>query len=223
VNYLLPHIQRVPSRIVRDELAEEIAQKLAIDSAVLRQDLRHAAVDRKNRIVHSSTEAQSTDAEKILVRALAGGRQLDDRGRVSDRSGADLAFDPARQARYVLSAERLHAGLGTESLVDALLKADPDAGDIMEAAGSDDERRLLASILMTDEEELTAEKIEGAVRALRRMQIRRQLEHIQTQIETARGLDPGRLRTLMDQKLRLKRALMSPNPGGEEITAGPAE
>ncbi|HZZ17616.1 MAG TPA: DNA primase, partial [Candidatus Sulfotelmatobacter sp.] len=36
VNYLLPHIQRVPSRIVRDELGQEIAQKLGIDSAVLR-------------------------------------------------------------------------------------------------------------------------------------------------------------------------------------------
>ena len=43
LNYLLPHIQRVPSRIVRDELAHEIAQKLGIDSAVLRQELRHAA------------------------------------------------------------------------------------------------------------------------------------------------------------------------------------
>src|SRR6202008_2894438 len=41
VNYLLPHIQRVPSRIVRDELAEELAQKIQIDSAVLRQELRH--------------------------------------------------------------------------------------------------------------------------------------------------------------------------------------
>ena len=36
VNHLLPHIQRVPSRIVRDELAMEISQKLGIDSAVLR-------------------------------------------------------------------------------------------------------------------------------------------------------------------------------------------
>ena len=43
VNHLLPHIQRVPSRIVRDELAHEIAQKLGIDSSVLRQELKHAA------------------------------------------------------------------------------------------------------------------------------------------------------------------------------------
>src|SRR5438270_13110388 len=46
VNYLLPHIQRVPSRIVRDELAHEIAQKLGIDSAVLRQVLKHVAASR---------------------------------------------------------------------------------------------------------------------------------------------------------------------------------
>ena len=46
VNYLLPHIQRVPSRIVRDELSREIAQKLGIDSAVLRQELKHAAASR---------------------------------------------------------------------------------------------------------------------------------------------------------------------------------
>src|SRR5256712_3733352 len=38
VNYLVPHNQRIPSRIVRDELAREIAQKLGIDSAVLRQE-----------------------------------------------------------------------------------------------------------------------------------------------------------------------------------------
>ncbi|HEX6895535.1 MAG TPA: DNA primase, partial [Bryobacteraceae bacterium] len=47
VNYLLPHIQRVPSRIVRDELAQEIAQKLSVDSAVLRQELKNAATSRK--------------------------------------------------------------------------------------------------------------------------------------------------------------------------------
>jgi len=43
VNYLLPHIQRVSSRIARDEIAAEISQKLQIDSAVLRQELRHVA------------------------------------------------------------------------------------------------------------------------------------------------------------------------------------
>src|SRR5215468_85038 len=48
VNYLLPHIQRVPSRIIRDELALEIAQKLSVDSAVLRQELKHVAATRSS-------------------------------------------------------------------------------------------------------------------------------------------------------------------------------
>ncbi|MGA8202493.1 MAG: DNA primase, partial [Candidatus Sulfotelmatobacter sp.] len=65
VNYLLPHIQRVPSRIVRDELSQEIAQKLGIDSAVLRQELRHVASERSAATVKARPEAQATDAERI--------------------------------------------------------------------------------------------------------------------------------------------------------------
>ena len=70
VNFLLPHVQRIPSRIVRDELAHEIAQKLAIDSAVLRQELRHVAGTRSASAVKAPAQSQATDAEKILIRAL---------------------------------------------------------------------------------------------------------------------------------------------------------
>lgn len=221
VNYLLPHIQRVPSRIVRDELAEEIAQKLNIDSSVLRQELKHAATSRKTAEIKSSPESQVTDAEKLMIRALASGGQWQTEEYVSGRSGADDAFDPARQARYVLASERLQVGLATESLLDQLLNA-PDGADAIDTAQSDSERNMLATILMRDEEELTAEKIEGAARALRRLQIRRRLEQIQHQLESAR-LDAAQLKSLMDEKLRLKRALMNPAVAGEEITAASAD
>jgi len=209
VNYLLPHVQRVPNRIVRDELAEEIAQKLNVDSAVLRQELKHAANTRKTASVKSSVEAQVTDAERIMIRALASANQFQSEDSVSDRSGEDDAFDPSRQARYVLSAERLHAGLGTESLIEALLNAE-DGAELMEISISDGERNLLATILMKDDEDLTAEKIEGASRALVRLQIRRRLDQIQRELETLRTADQSQLRTLMDEKMRLKRALMNP-------------
>src|SRR3954464_4732179 len=42
VNFLLPHLQRVNNNIKRDELAGEMAQKLGIDSALLRRELKHA-------------------------------------------------------------------------------------------------------------------------------------------------------------------------------------
>jgi DNA primase len=222
VNYLLPHVQRVPSRIVRDELAQEIAQKLNIDSAVLRQELKHAANTRKTATVKASPDAQINDAEKILIRALASTRQMQSEETVSDRSGVDDVFDPARQARYVLAAERLHVGLGTESLIERLLSAPENVG-VMDLPISDHERASLASILMKDDEELTAEKIEGAVRALRRMQIRRRLQDVQRQLETMRTPDPSKIQALMDEKLRLKRVLMNPALGADEITAASAD
>jgi DNA primase len=222
VNYLLPHVQRVPSRIVRDELAQEIAQKLNIDSAVLRQELKHAANTRKTATVKASPDAQINDAEKILIRALASTRQMQTEETTSDRSGVDDAFDPARQARYVLAAERLHVGLGTESLIERLLSS-PENVEAMDLPISDHERASLASILMKDDEELTAEKIEGAVRALRRVQIRRRLQDVQRQLETMRTPDPSRIQALMDEKLRLKRVLMNPALGADEITAASAD
>ena len=122
MNYLLPHIQRVPSRIVRDELAHEIAQKLGIDSAVLRQELRHAAGTRATSAVKAPAEAQVTDAEKVLIRALASVRQMQPgEEHLSARDGAEEEFDPARQAQFVLQNEGLHRGLATESLAESLL------------------------------------------------------------------------------------------------------
>ena len=221
LNYLLPHIQRVPSRIIRDSLAEEIAQKLNIDSQVLRQELKHAAVSRKTAAVKAPAEAQVTDAEKIFIRALASESQFQSEDYVSDRSGADDAFEPARQAKYVLSSERLHAGLGTESLIETLLNPPPEIS-VMEIPFSDADRQLLAAILLKDEEELSAEKIEGATRALRRVQIRRRLEQIQKQLESFRTSDGRQLTELMDEKLRLKKILMDPNLGAGGNLATPA-
>ena len=218
VNYLLPHVQRVPSLIVRDALAEEIAQKLNLDSAVLRQELKHATNTRKTATVKTSAEAQVTDAERILIRALAAANQFQNEDSISDRSGEDDAFDPARQARYVLSADKLHIGLGTESLIEALLNAS-DGADLMELPVSGSEQALLAAILMKADEELSAEKIEGATRALVRVQIRRRLEQIQRQLESLRTADASQLRALMDEKLRLKRALMNPGLNSGEIGA----
>jgi DNA primase len=218
VNYLLPHIQRVPSRIVRDELAQEIAQKLSVDSAVLRQELKNAATSRKTTEVKAVPEAQVTDAEKILIRALASGDQSESEGYVSDRSGADDAFDPVRQAKFFLASERMHVGLGTESLIEALLNA-PDGSEPMDLPLSDSDRGLLAAILMKHDEELTAEKVDGAARALRRLDYKRRLERIQRQLESMKTLDAAQIKALMDEKMRLKKMLMSGAVGENDTSA----
>jgi DNA primase len=211
VNHLLPHIQRVPSRIVRDELAHEIAQKLGIDSSVLRQELKHAAGTRAAAAVKAPAEAQVTDSERILIRALASAQQMQPgEQHLSARDGAEEEFDPARQAQYALHNEGLHHGLATESLAEALLNADSEAADVMDVPGSVADRRLLASILLKEDEPLTAERLEGAVRALRKIHLRRRLEQVQRELQSAAGKEPGQLQQLLQEKMRLKRALMDP-------------
>ena len=210
VNYLLPHIQRVPNRIVRDELAREIAQKLSIDSAVLRQELRHAVATRSSASVKAPVEAQVTDAEKILIRALTSAHEMQTaEAHLSARDGAEDEFDPARQAHFALANENLHRGLATESLIDALLAA-PESGDPLSLSMTDGDRNLLASILMKEDEELTPERLEGATRALRRIQLRRKLEQVQRELQTQRSQQPEQLQALLQEKVRLKRALMDP-------------
>jgi DNA primase len=211
LNYLLPHIQRVPSRIVRDELAREIAQKLGIDSGVLRQELKHAAANRSTASLKATAQAQVTDAEKLLIRALISGSEMSPSDEhFSARDGAEEEFDPARQAHFVLQNERLHIGLATESLIEILLSSAAAASDLMELPLPDSDRNLLAAILMKEDEELTAERLEGAVRALRRIQLRRKLEQVQQQLQATRNQEPGQLQALLEEKLRLKRALMDP-------------
>jgi DNA primase len=224
VNYLLPHIQRVPSRIVRDELAQEIAQKLGIDSAVLRQELRHAAGTRATSAVKATAEAQVTDAEKVLIRALASARQMQPgEEHLSSRDGAEEEFDPARQARFVLQNEALHRGLATESLAESLLNESRlnvggDFADVLAVPATETDRRMLALILLKEDEELTAEVLEAAVRALRRIHLRRRQEEVQQELKKP-GLaaDNERLRELLTELERISRALRDPSLAEEGL------
>jgi len=206
LNFLLPHIQRVPSRIVRDELANEISHRLGIDSAVLRQELRHAAASRSASRVNAPSDAPLADAERVLIRALAS-RELA-HSPVSDREGSDLDFDPARQAHFALTRERLYTGSAAEALIDMLLTAQEEGRDPMSLPLAESDRNLLAAVLMDEREELTPELLESAIRSLRRRLFRRQLEDLQRQLKEAeRRQDTDSAARLLQERLRLRRAM----------------
>jgi DNA primase len=208
VNHLLPHVQRVPSRIIRDELAQEIAQKLGIDSGVLRQELKHVASTRSAAAVKAPAEAQVTDSERILIRALASARQMQlGEGHLSARDGAEEEFDPARQARFILQSEALHRGLATEALAEALLNAGAEIADVMEVPQAEGDRRLLASILLKEDEILTAELLDRAVRALQKIHIKRRVEQVRRELESSRSGGDDRRNLLLRELERLSRAL----------------
>ena len=69
MNFLLPHIRRMPEKLARDQFAADAAQKLGIDSAVLREELRQAALKRRDHVETRPTAL--TEVERVLLRALA--------------------------------------------------------------------------------------------------------------------------------------------------------
>lgn len=207
VNYLLPHLQQVPHRIARDELAADIAQKLGIDSAVLRQELKHAAAVRSSTI-KAAPEAQITDAERIVIRALASGGEMNGEAGISDRSGEDHLPDLRRQAQYTLGTEPLHLGLATESLLQTLLDAGTELADLMSLPLSDFDRQTLAAILLHEDAPLTLEVLEQAFVALRRKRLEREKLQIDARIADAqRRSDGSTLAELVQEKVRINRAL----------------
>ncbi len=212
LNYLLPHIQRVPSRIVRDEMANEISHRLGIESSVLRQELRHAATARSAARVSAPAAEQLADAERVLVRALAS-RDLAHAPQ-SAREGQDPDFEPARQAHFFLTQERLHEGFASQPLIDALLTAHEQGLEPMSLPLDDQARRLIAAVLMEDHEELTPELLENAVRSLRKRAILRRLDDLQHQLKEAeRRNDPAASARLLQERVRLRRAMTAVGDG----------
>jgi DNA primase len=203
VNFLLPHIHRVPSRIVRDELANDIAQKLNIDTTVLRQEFKAAAVSRAAGGLRNQPDEDVTPSEKVLVRAA------------SSMVGEEAEL--RHMAVNALAEERLHAGLTTETLLEAILQnalaveRGDGVDDVMALPLSDVDRKRMAKIVMREDDPLTADLLAGALNALRhqRQLSQREGEIKRGIVEAERRNDVAALLRLKQEKLELDRKLAS--------------
>ncbi len=151
VNYLLPHVQRVPSRIARDELANEISHRLGIDSAVAATGVA-ARSDRDRPRGCNRRGSGLTDAERVLIRALASRDYA--HAPLSQREGQDLGLRARAPGAFCATRERLHEGSAAGELIDALLVGAEQGPDPMSLPLEESRRSLLASILMDEQEEL---------------------------------------------------------------------
>jgi hypothetical protein len=172
----------------------------------LRQELRHVAGARTSTKLAPAPVAALTEAERLLLQALASGREL--AFTFVDENGQEQVYNPSEQAYYTLSAEQLHKGMRAESLIDAVLQALAQGEDLMTLPLAEEDRALLMSVLMQEHEPLSAELLHGAIEALRR----RQLEHRQRELrrniaEAARNNDPLAVARLMQEKQDVDRAL----------------
>ena len=191
MNYLLPHIRRMPEKLARDQFAGDAAQKLGIDSAVLREELRQAALRRRD---HVEVRAGSlTEVERVLLRALAitapenqGARRL---------AAEALAQQPAWFER-----------LGTFSALQAL--AVRQAKDPMDVVEDPAQRAMLAEVLLAETKPPGEAEVQSAIQEIQERAIANRQRDLRALIaEAERRGDFTELALLTQQKLELDRAL----------------
>jgi DNA primase len=191
LNFLLPHIRRIPEKLARDQFAADAAQKLGIDSAVLREELRQAALRRRDRVEARPTAL--TEVERVLLRALA---ITDPEGEAARRVAAQAVIDQPAWFEH----------LGAFPAMQALaVRAAHDPMDVVEDSA---QRALLAEALLGENRPPEEDEVESALQEVQERAMEARLRDLRTQIaEAERRGDYAELAVLTQQKLDLDRAL----------------
>jgi DNA primase len=191
MNYLLPHIRRIPQKLVRDQFAMDAAQKLGIDSAVLREELRQAALRRRDHIEVRTTTL--TEVERVLLRALA---ITDPEHEEARRTAVDSV---SRQPQWF-------EGLGAFEALRVL--AERGVRDPMDVVEDPAQRALLAEALLAETDAPSADAVHGAIVSLQQRKIEAELRDMRVQIQEAeRRGDYAELAVLTQKKLELDKVL----------------
>jgi DNA primase len=187
MNFLLPHIRRIPEKLARDQFAGDAAQKLGIDSAVLREELRQAALKRRERV--EARPAALTEVDLVLLRALAN----------TDIEGANERY---LAAKAIQEQPAWFEHLASFPALQVL--AVREARDPMEVVDDPGQKALLAGALFRE----TRMTVGGALQEVQERSIENRQRELRAQIdEAARRGDYAELAVLTQQKLELDRAL----------------
>jgi DNA primase len=196
-NFLLPHIRRIPNLIVRNDFVENAAQKLGIESSIMRQEFKQAAQQRLESVKAAQPKAVS-EVEKILLSALI----LPDADSSRALAAEQLSMNP-----------EWYADLASAELMDVLANG-PSPESPLEAAPDDASRRLLASVLHQSSGDSDAmretlhEQVQNALRTLQQRRLERRSRELRTLIaEAQRRGDDVMLRQLAHEKLQVEQEL----------------
>ena len=188
LNFLLPHIRRIPSRIARDAFAIDAAQALGIDSALVRAELKEAAAKRRDSI--SSHAQPLTHAERILLQAFSAPRSSE-------------AYIVAEGAAHQHEPDFASMRSDVREMVEQL-RARPDGADPLAAITDPAHRQLLAELFLSiHDTEPEPDEVDAAVLAIRRQGIEHEQRQLRADLERAERAGHA------DDILRLTRAIQN--------------
>ena len=199
MNFLLPHIRRMPEKLARDQFAADAAQKLGIDSAVMREELRQAALKRRDRVEARPT--QLSEVERVLLRALAV---------------TDVDFEAGRRlvAEAVTERGSYFEHLGAYAALQAL--AVRGSRDPMEVVEDETQRALLADALLGEAKPPEENEVRSAIQEVEERALENRQRELRGQIaEAERRGDYAELAVLTQKKLEIDQALRRMRRAGE--------
>ncbi len=191
MNFLLPHIRRIPEMVAREQFSIDAAQKLGIADSVLRAELRQAALKRRDRVETRPTAL--TEVERVLLRALGN---TDMEGAYARHLSVEAVQKNAAWFEHLASFEAMRALAGRE------------ARDPMEVVEEASQKALLAEALLGETRPPEDNEVEGALQEVQERAIEGRLRNLRAEIsEAERRGDHAGLALLTQKKLELDRAL----------------
>jgi DNA primase len=191
LNYLLPHIRRMPQKLSRDQFAADAAQKLGIDSAVLRDELRQAALRRQDHVEVRTSSL--SEVERVLLRALAISDPADEEARRAASEAIERQPEPFQHLRAFPAMQAL---------------ARRQANDPMDVIEDEGQRALLAETLLAEVKPPLENEVLSAIQEIKERGIENRLRDLRALLaEADRRGDVAELAVLWQQKMELDRAL----------------
>ncbi|MDE3179028.1 MAG: DNA primase [Acidobacteriota bacterium] len=192
---VLPYLSKVGSPLLRDEMAHRLSERLRIDDAILRHELKRAAeAGRKQLEVKPEAAVKPTVAEKDLLRAFLNSPEL------------------AGEFLQPLLEEGLTGGLPTASLFKKIMAEYAECGRIdpsrFEKSVSPAELAWFFEAQFESGLSPDRARVITCCQALKRRKIEQERTNLQADIERAeRNHDDETLRRLLEAKLEITRSL----------------
>jgi DNA primase len=201
VNAILPHLARMRDKVARADYADQVADRLKVDSRVIREEMRRTAVSRQTSLDRKRLRAaeEVTQAERQLLELM-------------------LASPDVRRTMVSHIKEEDYDQLATGALFAVIteierLGLDPDYSTLSEKVESEEERSLIAELLISDlgwvgdqDFDNYIKKATEALSSLKRRQLERRLEQIQIELGRAeRENDSGKVVELFREKAEIQR------------------
>jgi DNA primase len=201
VNSILPHLARMRDKVARADYADQIADRLKVDSRVIREEMKRVATGRQQQMDPKRLRAaqEMTKAERQLLELA-------------------LANQDVRRAIVSNLKEEDYAELATGAIFTALIGLEraglePDFHNLTERVTEEAEREMLPALFMSDlawaggnDFDTLFKKATEAITSLRRRQLERRLEAIQMELGQAeREQDADRVLILYKEKAEVQR------------------